>query len=155
MPFAVNVNGSLSRNQCCWAMARPVATCSHRSLFRAAKDASKNVKSRTMPTVSLSKRETMRWRPSTVRRFRLLFVGVGAVEGVSGGGGTAWMLVRPASEDVAGIGVEESFAELMKLRFLKKEETKKRTEENRGNREESPGNSFLFLFPLFPPVRFV
>jgi len=74
----------------------------------------------------------------------LLFVGVGAVEGVSGGGGTAWMLVRPASEDVAGIGVEESFAELMKLRFLKKEETKKRTEENRGNREESPRNSFSF-----------
>ncbi len=151
MPFAVNVNGSLSRNQCCWAMARPVATCSQRSLFRAAKDASKNVKSRTMPTVSLSKRQTMRWRPSTVRRFRLLFAGVGAVEGVSGGGGTAWMLVRP----VADIGVEGSFAELMKLRFLKKEETKKRTEENRGNREESSGTVFLFLFPLFPPVRFV
>jgi hypothetical protein len=86
----------------------------------------------------------MRWRPSTVRRFRLLFAGVGAVEGVSGGGGTAWMLVRPVSEPVAGIGVEESFAELMKLRFLKKEETKKRTEENRGNREESPRNSFSF-----------
>lgn len=90
-----------------------------------------------MPTVSLSKRETMRWRPSTVKRFRLLFVGVGAVEGVSGGGGTAWMLVRPVSDDVADIGVEESFAELMKLRFLKKEETKKeqkKTEET----EETP-----------------
>jgi len=73
-----------------------------------------------MPTVSLSNRETMLWRASTVNRFRLLLAEVGAVEGASGGGGTAWMLVRPVSEDVAGIGVEESFAELMKLRFLKK-----------------------------------
>jgi hypothetical protein len=41
--------------------------------------------------------------------------GVGAVEGASGGGGTAWMLVRPVSDEVAGVGAEESFAELIML----------------------------------------
>jgi hypothetical protein len=30
------------------------------------------------------------------------------------------MLVRPASGEVVGVGVEESFAEVMKLRFLNK-----------------------------------
>src|ERR1700687_2425289 len=99
--------------ECSWTMARPVARCIHRSLFRAANDAKKNVSSSTMQTIAVSRRPTTRVRHSTVIRFRLVLAGAGG-GGASGGGGTAWMLVRPASDEVAGIGNEESFAEVMK-----------------------------------------
>ena len=54
----------------------------------------------------------------------MLLAGVGDGEGVSGGGGTAWMLVRPVSDDVVDRGVEESFGELMKSLILRNPRTK-------------------------------
>jgi hypothetical protein len=104
--------------------------------------------------MATSNRRTKRDSPSTDNRFRLLLA-VGDASSwtteVSGGGGTAWMLVRPGSEEVIGVEAEDSFGEFMKLRSLR--EKIPRTELQKILYQE-PGFSIQLNHPPNPMLLF-
>jgi len=123
-------------------------------VFRAAKDANRKVSAMTTAAMATSNRLTKRVSPSTDNRLRLLLA-VGDASSwtteVSGGGGTAWMLVRPGSEEVIGVEAEDSFGEFMKLRSLR--EKIPRTELQKILYQE-PGFSIQLNHPPNPMLLF-